>query len=107
MEGEAEALLAAGSLHVLQEDLDVAREKAVKAQLMLSEEGLASSEGRALRLLAEIYAKQEQHKAAIRAGERSRALLRGEENPSEEASMLFLVAQEGRWLQDVVAHGYT
>lgn len=94
VEGEAEALLAAGSLHVLQEDLDQARDKAVKAQLMLSEEGLASGEGRALRLLAEIYAKQEQHKAAIRAGERSRALLRGEENPVEEASMLFLVAQE-------------
>ena len=37
MEGEAEALLAAGSLHVLQDDLDQAREKAVKAQLMLSE----------------------------------------------------------------------
>lgn len=94
VEGEAEALLAAGSLHVLQEDMDQARDKAVKAQLMLSEEGLASGEGRALRLLAEIYAKQEQHKAAIRAGERSRALLRGEENPAEEASMLFLVAQE-------------
>ena len=30
------------------------------------QEGLASGEGRALRLLAEIYAKQEQHKAAIR-----------------------------------------
>eukprot|EP00434_Breviolum_minutum_P028630 symbB.v1.2.025334.t1/scaffold2447.1/size78899/8 len=77
VEGEAEALLAAGSLHVLQEDMDQARDKAVKAQLMLSEEGLASGEGRALR-----------------AGERSRALLRGEENPAEEASMLFLVAQE-------------
>ena len=31
---------------------------------------------------------------ARRAGERSRALLRGEENPVEEASMLFLVAQD-------------
>ncbi|CAK9088032.1 Eukaryotic translation initiation factor isoform 4G-2 [Durusdinium trenchii] len=103
VEGEAEALLAAGSLHVLQDDLDQAREKAVKAQLMLSEEGLASGEGRALRLLAEIYAKQEQHKAAIRAGERSRALLRGEENPAEEASMLFLVAQEA--VQLAVAEG--
>lgn len=30
------------------------------------QEGLATGEGRALRLLAEIYAKQEQHKAAIR-----------------------------------------
>ena len=35
-----------------------------------------------------------------RAGERSRALLRGEENPAEEASMLFLVAQVG-WFADV------
>ena len=31
---------------------------------------------------------------APRAGERSRALLRGEENTAEEASMLFLVAQD-------------
>ena len=38
--------------------------------------------------------------AAARAGERSRALLRGEENPAEEASMLFLVAQVG-WFADV------
>ena len=37
VEGEAEALMAAGSLLVLQDDLDQAREKAVKAQLMLSE----------------------------------------------------------------------
>ena len=30
-----------------------------------------------------------------RAGERSRALLRGEEGAADEASMLFLVAQDG------------
>ena len=42
--------------------------------------------------------------AAVRAGERSRALLRGEENPAEEASMLFLVAQVG-WFADVFLGG--
>eukprot|EP00439_Symbiodinium_sp_Y106_P047685 s3034_g6.t1 len=108
VEGEADCLLAAGSLLVLQGDLDEARSLAAKAQLILSEEpwpmqhtrhhlqanseGNATGEGKALRLLAEIYAKQEQHKAAIRAGERSRALLRGEEGAADEASMLFLEA---------------
>ena len=38
MEGEADCLLAAGSLLVLQGDLDEARSLAAKAQLMLSEE---------------------------------------------------------------------
>ena len=42
--------------------------------------------------------------ATARAGERSRALLRGEENPAEEASMLFLVAQVG-WFADVLGGG--
>ena len=35
-------------------------------RLVFVEEGNATGEGKALRLLAEIYAKQEQHKAAIR-----------------------------------------
>ena len=38
MEGEADSLLAAGSLLVLQGDLDEARTLAAKAQLILSEE---------------------------------------------------------------------
>ena len=38
MEGEADCLLAAGSLLVLQGDLDEARSLAAKAQMILSEE---------------------------------------------------------------------
>jgi len=93
-QGEAVACLVIGQLSLTINRPDDTIANAAKAQALASGEGQQLGEAAALRLMAEGHSKKEEHKVAIRSAERSRAIFRELGETDEEASSLYLVAQE-------------
>lgn len=91
--GEAEAFICIGTTSFMLHDMDGAIKATKRAQQMLSEEGNLKREAHACRVLGEIHWRRQEHKAALRVGERARALFREINDTSGEACALFMVAQ--------------